>query len=311
MEFVLNDYKAELSDEEILEDIKQVASKLNVDYISVSTYKKHGKYSQCAIQNHFGTWKNALCLAGLRNERNSSELKFISDADYVQDVKRVAEIINSDTVKYSDYQKYGKYSGEHIFKRFSNWDAFLTNAGLKPTGLSKKKITEQELFDEIERIWILLGRQPTSTDIIKHNVSKYSIDTYKRRFGGWRKTLEAFVTYINSENRENLYEATIDETITSDENMSDTTENQKLTNSNKNETIFKHQTPRNINTRLRFKVLQRDHFKCCACGTSPAKNPAVELQVDHIVAWANGGETVLDNLQTLCSVCNNGKSNVL
>lgn len=61
---------------------------------------------------------------------------------------------------------------------------------------------------------------------------------------------------------------------------------------------------------LRWHVLQRDHFTCCACGASPAFTPSIELHVDHIVPWSKGGETVLENLQTLCSVCNLGKSNV-
>ncbi|WP_349257294.1 HNH endonuclease [Novimethylophilus sp.] len=49
---------------------------------------------------------------------------------------------------------------------------------------------------------------------------------------------------------------------------------------------------------------------CCACGASPAISLGVELHVDHIVPWSKGGETVLENLQTLCSMCNLGKSNV-
>ena len=62
-----------------------------------------------------------------------------------------------------------------------------------------------------------------------------------------------------------------------------------------------------ISNALRYKVLKRDCFKCCACGASPAKDPSVELHIDHIVPWSNGGETTLDNLQTLCSLCNIGK----
>ena len=38
MKFELNEYKASLTDEEILSDIKQVADSLNVDYIAISTY---------------------------------------------------------------------------------------------------------------------------------------------------------------------------------------------------------------------------------------------------------------------------------
>lgn len=71
-----------------------------------------------------------------------------------------------------------------------------------------------------------------------------------------------------------------------------------------------HRTTRDIPNGLRYKVLKRDNFKCCACGASPAKDPAVELHIDHIIPWSKGGETTADNLQVLCSKCNLGKSNL-
>ena len=63
-----------------------------------------------------------------------------------------------------------------------------------------------------------------------------------------------------------------------------------------------------ISDKLRYQVLKRDNFKCCACGASPAKDSAVELHIDHIIPWSRGGETTLGNLQSLCSKCNIGKS---
>ncbi len=79
----------------------------------------------------------------------------------------------------------------------------------------------------------------------------------------------------------------------------------------KKETIedsnIKHKTSREPSMKLRFEILKRDNFKCCACGASPAKDPSVELHIDHIVPWSKGGETIADNLQTLCSKCNIGK----
>lgn len=72
-----------------------------------------------------------------------------------------------------------------------------------------------------------------------------------------------------------------------------------------------HKTKREISVSLRFKILKRDNFKCCACGASPAKDPSVELHVDHIVPWSKGGESTEENLQTLCSKCNLGKSDIL
>ena len=68
---------------------------------------------------------------------------------------------------------------------------------------------------------------------------------------------------------------------------------------------------RNPSTRLRFEVLARDKFTCRYCGASPAKDPSVILHIDHISPWSKGGETSLNNLQTLCSKCNLGKSDSL
>jgi 5-methylcytosine-specific restriction endonuclease McrA len=39
--------------------------------------------------------------------------------------------------------------------------------------------------------------------------------------------------------------------------------------------------------------------------------PQRRLHIDHIVPWSKGGETALENLETLCSECNLGKSNLL
>ena len=68
---------------------------------------------------------------------------------------------------------------------------------------------------------------------------------------------------------------------------------------------------RDPSTRRRFEVLYRDKFTCRFCGASPAKDPTVTLHIDHIVPWSKGGETSLDNLQTLCSKCNLGKSDLM
>lgn len=304
MKFVLNEIKRELSDEEIIQDIKRASNQLGRDWISISEYRKTGKHSLNTIQNHFGTWKNALKKAGLRAERNKDEYKIIPDQMYFDDLLNVAKKTNKKTVSYEDYKKHGNFSAEHIIHRFKKWNIALIKAGLEGTGFSKDKITEQQCFDEIERIWILLGRQPTTTDFTKSKICKYSIDVFKRRFGSWRKALEAFVKYANNTDE-------IDQGDTPD--APELEEETKLSQHEKNKISSqnKHTTSRTINARLRFLVLQRDHFKCCACGASPAKDPSVELHVDHIIPWSKGGETVPENLQTLCSKCNLGKSDIL
>lgn len=57
--------------------------------------------------------------------------------------------------------------------------------------------------------------------------------------------------------------------------------------------------------KLRYKILERDGFRCCLCGRS-AKD-GVTLHVDHIIPVSKGGRTVESNLRTLCDACNWGK----
>lgn len=56
---------------------------------------------------------------------------------------------------------------------------------------------------------------------------------------------------------------------------------------------------------VRFEIFKRDAFTCQYCGKKP---PEALLEVDHIVAVANGGGNEEHNLITSCFECNRGKS---
>lgn len=58
---------------------------------------------------------------------------------------------------------------------------------------------------------------------------------------------------------------------------------------------------------LRYYVLRKYSFTCLACGRKP---PSVILHVDHIKPRSRHPHLALkvDNLQVLCSSCNEGKS---
>ena len=62
-----------------------------------------------------------------------------------------------------------------------------------------------------------------------------------------------------------------------------------------------------IPTKLRMQVIDRDNGRCRACGIGDRD----ALQADHIIPESKGGTTSLDNLQALCSVCNNRKQNTV
>ena len=207
-----------------------------------------------------------------------------SDAELLSDLKKVASKLKKDTLTSEEYTKNGRFSYLTPSKRFGGWLKALEKAGLKKT--RDYNISEEEWFNNLEEIWIKLGRQPYPSDMEKP-LSKYSYAGYKRKFGRWRKALEKFVEYINKE------EIPTDKTLFS-----------------KPQITKKHKTSRNIGLRLRFIVMQRDDFKCKICGRSPATEHGLKLEVDHIISWNKGGETVFENLQTLCFDCNSGKSDL-
>ena len=62
-----------------------------------------------------------------------------------------------------------------------------------------------------------------------------------------------------------------------------------------------------ISEQTRQAILDRDNCRCRACGFSDS----LTLEVDHITPRSLGGLDDLDNLQALCSFCNNTKKNVI
>ena len=62
---------------------------------------------------------------------------------------------------------------------------------------------------------------------------------------------------------------------------------------------------------LKAIIFERDKYKCRICGRHRDKLKKKEhLEIDHIKAWIDGGETTYHNGQALCSSCNKAKHHV-
>ncbi|MEK6243200.1 MAG: HNH endonuclease [Pseudomonadota bacterium] len=206
----------------------------------------------------------------------------VSDADILADMRRVATEFGAGSLSSRLFEAKGKYSHTTASERFGSWNAALLAAGLKVR--NQVDISDDRLFENLLVLWQHFGRQPRRSEL-SSPPSVISQTPYNRRFGSWRASLEAFISFANATGADSP--ATPSGLDTS-----------------------RRATGREPSLRLRWRVLQRDRFTCCACGASPALTLGIELHVDHIVPWSRGGETILENLQTLCSVCNFGKSNV-
>lgn len=208
-----------------------------------------------------------------------------TDEELLSDMKRVFDENHLQSLTMKSYSGYGKFDCSTIIRHFGTWNDALKKLDLP---IKQQFWTKKQLFENIEQAWIKKGSQPRRSDMNDKSLSFISSGAYLRKFGKWSTALQAFVEYMNEEETELPK-------IFPEETCSDT---------------IQHKTKRDVNLRMRFVIMKRDNFKCCKCGASPAKDPSVELHVDHIKPWSKGGETVMENLETLCSKCNHGKSDL-
>lgn len=207
----------------------------------------------------------------------------VAEKELLEDLIRVCSMVKCDVLTQKQYNEFGQYSSEKMVYCFGSWNKALERAGLPQS--TNRQYSNLELFENLENVWLKKGQQPVRADMNNKALSSISSGAYLRRFGSWTSALKSFVEYMEDE-PDHVYSPA---------------------------TVFDSSFPtesRTITLRLRWKVMRRDHFKCCLCGASPAKDPNVELHIDHIIPWSKGGKTTLDNLRTLCSKCNLGKSDL-
>lgn len=212
-----------------------------------------------------------------RFNRNTTDEELLQDL-VAADAKLKAQ---GKSLTFRSYGELGTYSADTIRVRFGSWNDGLRRAGLVIS--EEKNIPIEALFDNLKVVWITKGKQPVFRDM-GIPPSQYTASTYQDRFGSWRKALEEFVASVTQERNAILSEEV----------------------EIKSKRVIK-RTKRDPSLGLRFLVLKRDNFCCAACGRSPATVVGLVLEIDHVFPWSEGGETIEENLQTLCFDCNRGK----
>ncbi|MBA4239867.1 MAG: endonuclease [Sphingobacteriaceae bacterium] len=212
-----------------------------------------------------------------------------TDQELLDDMKKVSDKIGTKKLTSKIYNEHGAYSYESIKRRFNSWNKALIKAGLEVT--VSYDTSEKDLFENLEKVWIALGKQPGKRDL-KKPLSNYSETSYITKFGSWKNALVKFVEFINSSSN-----------LDQEELIEQETDITKV----KNKVEHKHKTKRTPSERLKVQVLMRDGNICRLCGiTVTGEN----IHFDHIKPWSKGGETTLENLQILCALHNLAKGDL-
>lgn len=274
-------------DEELLADLRRVASELSQSTVRRDEYEKHGRFAPGTLVGRFGAWNEALKKAGLSVTKRQA----IPLAELIGDLRHVADQLNSASPTQSAYDTSGHFSHDVFVRAFGSWREALMAAKLDPTHV-RETADAESLFGNLASVWERLGSPPKKSEMRKP-LSNYSPGPYVRLYGSWRRALEAFVAATNDAPEESATQ-TLDEPARVIRGVDRP----------------KKRTPRQPGWRLRFLVMRGDDFRCRLCGAVQNAQHDIRLDIDHILPWDAGGETVMENLQTLCNRCNGGKSNL-
>lgn len=210
-----------------------------------------------------------------------------SKEELVAALKEYSKQKNIEYVAAQDFCDWLGISETTAARPFGSWSSLCKAAGLNPRYDRTNDMST--LLENLGIVWAKLGRQPRAKEM-KQSLSPISCSRYLKEFGSWYQACLEFLSWksgmsIDDIAREARGSAAASVSISSDRKKN-----------------------RRISLSLRYEVLRRDGFRCIKCGRSPATEVGVELHVDHIHPWSKGGEAVIENLQTLCSDCNLGKS---
>lgn len=218
----------------------------------------------------------------------------------LKELEKVAKHYDYSDFKEDDFSKISEISYYTVIREFGTWEKvmqvlhdFLEEKGIDfKITYRRSPYTVEEMFGEMERIWLHLGHRPSRNEWTA-NQPKISYDAIYRRFGSWKNACLQFIEYKSGATFE--YE------------KEKSRKPSRLANATTNKNII--EKTRTIPLNIRVRVMSRDNFRCVFCGKSPATELGTKLHIDHILPFSKGGTNSLENLQTLCEACNTGKSN--
>lgn len=281
------EHLASYDDEALLDELRRVAALIPGPKLSRTQFNAKSKVNESTIRNRFGGWKKALERAGLASRFDDSNSAF-SKEEILSEMKIIALKLGKSQLTQAEFTANTGISSGPILRIFGSWKNAIVAAELTQVALGRR-YSDDECFENLLAMWTQYARPPHH-DEMNQPPSKVGAKAYVLRWGTWRKALEAFVAHVNEPVDVSKPNLVLPTQVKSDELVPD------------------NRGTRGIPLGLRYFILKRDSFRCVLCGRSPALEHGLILHVDHIIAWANGGATVTDNLRTLCIHCNLGKS---
>jgi hypothetical protein len=287
--------------ETLIGELKRVAELLPDGVLTLKLFRQYG-ISPNRICRRFGGWHEALAAAGLSHRssnvtvaRGAHPSLKMSDKEVLDALRSLASQLNTSKLTVEQVESHLPFSRVILRKRWGSSQAAFKAAGLD-TSHYGRHYTAEDCHNNMLLVWTHYGKPPKYTDMALPP-STVGGAAYTLRFGTWNKALAAFVDRVKAEPQKNQ-ESDSTELISSQAHLTAPASSP-----------VRQEDVRGVPLGLRFRVLNRDRFKCILCGDNPARSPDCRLHVDHILPWSKGGKTHEGNLRTLCESCNIGRGN--
>lgn len=111
-----------ISDEELLEDIRRVAEIIGTEKLPRSDFQKHGKYGATMIARRFGGWNAAIEKVGLVTTEAGEQKheSFKDEESFFNDLRHVATLLAKDSITTGEYKQYGRFDRSVMFRKYGS-----------------------------------------------------------------------------------------------------------------------------------------------------------------------------------------------
>ncbi|WP_050051545.1 homing endonuclease associated repeat-containing protein [Halostagnicola sp. A56] len=105
--------------------------------------------------------------------------------DLIDELRRLADDLGHPPTT-TEMNEQGEFSALTYNNRFGSWSEALAEIDLKAS--RKRRVTDEELLEELTRLADELGRAPAANEMASDGEFHYR--TYSDRFGSWKEALE-------------------------------------------------------------------------------------------------------------------------
>lgn len=117
MKFELEPYHNNVPDEELLQDLARVAKDIGKEKVTRDEYDDRGKFHGSTLTRRFGSWNEAIKMAGL----NISHYMNVGKEECFENLEKVWEKLGRQPSYHDMHEPLSKYSGKPYIRLFGSW----------------------------------------------------------------------------------------------------------------------------------------------------------------------------------------------